>query len=74
MVCFLKSFPEYGILAVIFFPARTLNVEWIRSLVSYFFKLESIPLILRYCIYESMYLDKLRCGWAEGRQFGPSIR
>ena len=36
---------DYGnVLAVLFFPTRTLNVEWIRSLVSY------------YCIYESMYL------------------
>ena len=84
---------NYGnISAVLFFPTKTLSVEWIRFLVFYFgqdlqdkwdffrlrrdtlrpkalisrwsckscliffIKLESIPQILRYCIYETMNL------------------
>ena len=43
--------PEY------FFITRALIAEWIQSLI-FFLKLESIPQILRYCIYETMYLVK----------------
>ena len=44
---------NYGnIFAVIFFHTRALSVEWIRFLI--LFLIESIPQVLRYCIYESM--------------------